>query len=125
MSTTMNPPQEMQQCIQACLDCRRECFATAMVHCLKSGGDHVEQSHMALMLSCASMCQTAADFMLSECELHTEVCGVCATVCGACAQSCAELDGMQACERACRACEASCRAMAAAPGARNAGTLGM
>ena len=93
----------------ACLDCRRECSTMAMTHCLPRAGKHAEQEHMALMLNCASLCQTTADFLSAESSLHTEVCQVCATVCGACAQSCAQLDGMQSCEQACRECERSCR----------------
>ena len=100
----MNMPEEsrMQRCIEACLECRRVCFQMAMTHCLKEGGAHVEQAHLSLMMNCASLCQTAADFMLAESALHAEVCRVCADVCAACAQSCARLAGMEDCERACR-----------------------
>lgn len=105
-------PAHMQRCIEHCLECRRVCYEMAMTHCLREGGPHVEQGHLSLMMNCATMCQTTADFMLSESPLHAEVCRVCADVCAACAQSCARLSDMQACEEACRRCETSCSEMA-------------
>jgi hypothetical protein len=102
----------MQRCIEHCLECRRVCYEMAMTHCLREGGPHVEQAHLSLMINCATMCQTAADFMLSESPLHPEVCRVCADVCASCAQSCARLAGMEACEQACRRCESTCSEMA-------------
>ena len=104
----------IERCIEACLECRRVCFEMAMTHCLKQGGAHVEQGHLSLMLNCASLCQTTADFMLAGSALHAEVCRVCADVCAACAQSCARLAGMEACERACRRCETLCSELASA-----------
>ena len=107
----MSQSKPVQECMTACLDCRRECFAMAMTHCLREGGKHVEQEHLALMFNCASLCQTTADFLSAESSLHSELCRVCATVCGACAQSCAQLDGMEPCEHTCRECEKACRAL--------------
>jgi hypothetical protein len=105
--------QEMQQCIDECLNCHRVCLQEAMNHCLETGGKHVEPAHFRLMINCAEICQTSANFMLSSSELHKRVCAVCAEVCEACAQSCEQVGDMQACVEACRRCAESCRRMAA------------
>ena len=78
-------------------------------------GPHVEAAHLRLLLDCAEICQTSADFMLRGSELHGQVCGVCADVCDRCAQSCAQFGDdqqMQACAEECRKCAESCRKMA-------------
>ncbi len=102
----------MQQCIEVCLDCYQACFNDAMSHCLPMGGKHVEARHLGLMLNCAELCRTAAEFMMSNSPLHARVCGACAEVCEACAQSCEQVGGMDECVRACRRCAESCRDMA-------------
>lgn len=114
--------QEMKQCIERCLECYRVCREMAMNHCLETGGEHVAPEHFRLMINCADICQTAADFMLSSSELHARICAACAEVCDACAQSCQELDGMERCVQACRQCAESCRRMASAGASRSHGT---
>lgn len=104
--------QRMQECIENCLQCHRLCLEMAMNHCLEKGGEHVAPTHLRLMMNCAQICQTAADFMLSASPLHAQTCAVCANVCEACADSCEPLEGMEDCIRACRICAESCREMA-------------
>ncbi len=104
---------EMQACIQACLDCHVTCLREAMNHCLTQGGKHTEPAHFRLMMNCAELCQTSANFMLSSSDWHGAVCGVCADVCDACARSCEAVGDMDECVAACRACSESCRQMAA------------
>lgn len=60
----------MQNCINECLSCHQMCLSEAMNHCLEAGGSHVEPEHFRLMLNCAEMCQTSANFMLSHSALH-------------------------------------------------------
>lgn len=103
---------EMQHCIDACSRCHQICLGMAMTHCLPRGGRHVEEAHLKLMLNCAEICQTAANFMLSGSPLHAKVCAVCAEVCAACAQSCEQVGDMQECVEACRLCAQSCQQMA-------------
>jgi hypothetical protein len=105
----MNP--EMQQCIDNCQRCHNVCLEMAAHHCLEMGGPHVEPNHMRIMLDCAQICQTAADFMLRGSKHHPHVCAECADVCEECARSCETLDGMEECVRACRTCAESCRRM--------------
>ena len=102
----------MQQCVDDCMECYRSCKQEAMNHCLETGGKHVEPTHFRLMVSCAEMCRTAADFMLSSSELHGRVCAACAEVCEACARSCEQVGDMAECVEICRRCADSCREMA-------------
>ena len=82
--------QDMHQCIQNCLDCHSFCSNTVM-YCLQKGGMHAELAHIRLMLDCAEICQTSANFMLRGSELHTRTCGICAEICDRCAASCRQM----------------------------------
>jgi hypothetical protein len=101
----------MRDAIKACLDCHSMCVQTAMNFCLERGGRHVEQGHFRLMLNCAELCQTSANFMLSGSPLHGRVCAVCAEACDACAKSCEQVGEMRECVEECRRCAKSCRTM--------------
>lgn len=107
------PSEEMQNCIQNCLDCHRICLQEAMNHCLETGGKHLEPAHFRLMMDCAEICQTSANFMLHGSDHHKLTCGVCAQICEACAESCGQVGDMDECVQACRNCAESCRKMAA------------
>ena len=106
---------EMQQCIKDCEDCHHICIET-VAYCLQTGGRHAEASHIGLLLDCAAICHTSADFMLRGSALHGRICAVCAEVCDRCAQSCDQFGDdaqMKACGDACRRCAESCRRMGA------------
>ncbi len=114
-STGMQMSGEMRQCMQECTNCHNICLET-ITYCLQQGGKHAEAAHIRLLLDCAEICRTSANFMLRGSDLHGRVCAVCAEVCERCAQSCAQLGDdaqMQACADACRRCAESCRRMAA------------
>ncbi|WP_220433427.1 four-helix bundle copper-binding protein [Zemynaea arenosa] len=102
----------MQDCIDACQRCHEVCLRMAMTHCLELGGRHTEPEHLRLMLNCAEICQTSANFMLSQSSVHGAVCGACAEVCTACADSCASVGDMDECVQACRHCAETCSEMA-------------
>lgn len=104
-------PKEMHSCIEACSHCHATCLHTAMIHCLNTGGDHVDADHFRLMMNCAEICQTSANFQLSGSSFHVALCGICADICEACAKSCEAIGGMDDCVKACRDCAASCRKM--------------
>ena len=105
----------MQECIDQCLRCYATCDAT-VTHCLEMGGKHVERAHLTLMLDCAQLCQTSAQFMLHGSAFHSRTCGLCAEVCRACAESCEAVDPrddvMRQCADECRRCADSCARMA-------------
>ncbi len=107
--------KDMEQCIQACLDCYSVCTTTA-AHCLDMGGQHASRQHQATMLDCASICQTSAGFMLRGSPMHGRVCGVCAEACRACEQECRSMANgdqmMLQCADVCRRCGDSCERMA-------------
>jgi hypothetical protein len=107
--------EAMQRCIDECINCASICTETIM-HCLQMGGEHAEMEHIRLLMDCAEICQTSANFMLRHSELHGRTCAVCAEVCERCEQSCAKFSGdpvMDECADACRSCAQSCREMAA------------
>jgi hypothetical protein len=105
--------QNVQECIQACQACHRICLEEATHHCLEAGGKHVQPEHYRLMLSCAEICQTAANFMIGGSVHHRETCHACAIVCEACAEDCQRVGDMERCAEACRNCANLCREMAA------------
>ena len=108
---------EMRQCIRRCLDCHSICMET-VVHCLGLGGKHADPAHIRLLMDCAQICQTSADFMLRGSELHTRTCGVCAEICRQCADDCRRIgvddETMKRCADACNICAKSCESMAGA-----------
>lgn len=112
---TTSSSQSMQQCIQNCEDCHMICMRTVQ-HCLSMGGQHADPNHIVLMLDCADICRTSADFMLRSSPRHTQVCGLCAQTCDQCAMDCERIAGgdsmMMDCVRCCRECAAACRQMA-------------
>jgi hypothetical protein len=113
MSVQMS--REMHDCTENCLNCHSICLATVN-HCLGMGGAHATSAHITLMLDCAEMCQTSANFMLRNSALHERTCGICAEICTLCAGDCERIDPndsqMRACAEMCRQCAQSCREMA-------------
>lgn len=108
----MSIDSAMQAAIKACLDCHSTCLQMAMTYCLAKGGSHVEPAHFGLLLNCAEICQTSANFMLSGSPLQGRLCKVCAEVCEACAHGCEQLEGMADCAEECRRCATICKGMA-------------
>lgn len=104
--------EEMRACIEDCQPCSTTCLSDAIGHCLEKGGRHTEPAHFKLMLDCAELCQTAANFMARGSDHHPHICRECAEICRACADSCEALGDMQECVEACRRCAESCAKMA-------------
>ena len=107
-------PQDLEQCIDNCQQCHETCLRT-ISYCLEQGGRHAEASHIRLMLDCAQICATSADFMIRGSDLHRLTCGACAEVCDRCAEDCARMgddETMRHCADACRRCADSCNRMA-------------
>ena len=103
----------MRSCIDECQSCHEVCVET-LAHCLAMGGEHAEAEHITMLMDCAQICTSSADFMLRGSSLHAGVCGVCADICEECAESCEALEGaeMKRCADQCRRCAESCREMA-------------
>ncbi|MDQ3518518.1 MAG: four-helix bundle copper-binding protein [Gemmatimonadota bacterium] len=110
----------MKQCIEECTECHSICLETAH-HCLDKGGKHAESTHIGLLLDCAEICQTSANFMLRGSAHHGRTCAVCAEICRACEKSCRSFgddEMMQRCAETCRRCAESCERMAGAGASR-------
>lgn len=71
--------ETLHHCIKECLSCHSICLNT-VTYCLEQGGPHAEAGHIRLLLDCAEICQTSANFMLRGSLLHTRTCGVCAEI---------------------------------------------
>ena len=105
---------DMRRSVEVCLECERIC-TEAVRHCLELGGAHASATHIGLLLDCASICQTSAEFMLRGSPHHPRVCGACAEVCQACATACDRLGDdelMRRCAEVCRRCATACQQMA-------------
>lgn len=115
MEDIMNHNPQMRECIENCKQCHSVCTETAQ-HCLHMGGKHSEAAHIRLLLDCADICQTSADFMLRGSAKHALTCGTCAEICLACAEECERIGPedriMKHCADICRACAESCKQMA-------------
>jgi hypothetical protein len=106
--------QDMRECIQECNSCHDTC-TESVTYCLQMGGEHANPNHIRLLLDCANICETSANFMLRGSDLHPRTCEVCAEVCERCADSCEQFEDdemMQHCAQVCRSCADSCYEMA-------------
>lgn len=106
---------EMKNCADECSKCHQICLAT-LRHCLEKGGAHASASHVRLMMDCAQICATSADFMTRMSPLHELTCHACAEICQICSEDCVNLDDehMTRCAEACRSCAEMCRQMSGA-----------
>lgn len=104
--------EEVRGCIQDCLDCFRTCNET-LIRCLKMRGKHSKLEHLNLIMDCARICNTNADFMLRNSTYYTQTCALTADICDECGDVCDrfEDDFMKECASVCRRCAESCREM--------------
>ena len=104
---------EVRKCVQDCLDCFRICNETT-IRCLDLGGKHSESEHLNLLMDCARICNTNAEFMLRNSTYYPQTCGLTADICDECADTCDRFDDdfMKECASVCRRCAESCREMA-------------
>ena len=106
--------EDVLACIQQCVDCHKACTETT-TYCLQTGGPHREPNHIRLLLDCAEICQTSANFMMRGSDLHHHTCAACAEICDRCADDCDHMPDdtrMAACATVCRRCADACRHMA-------------
>lgn len=115
--------EELQECIEECLNCYAACTMTAQ-HCLITGGEMAGVDLVSVLLDCAELCHTSANFMLRGSPYHTITCGACAELCRACAEGCSSIEGdeqLEHCAEMCTACAESCERMAAMGGGEEEG----
>ena len=104
---------EVRECLKDCVDCYQTCTET-VTKCLTAGGKHAELEHLNLLLDCAKICNTNADFILRNSTYYPQTCGITADICDECADTCDRFDDdfMKECASVCRRCAESCREMA-------------
>jgi hypothetical protein len=105
---------EMQECIEECLGCHAVCTIT-LQHCIASGGDYTEVNLVGILLDCAELCQTSANFMLRGSPYHVITCAACAELCRACEEACRGVPGDEQlghCAEVCATCATVCDRMA-------------
>jgi hypothetical protein len=106
----------LHDCIEECLNCHVACTMTVQ-HCLATGGAHAEVNLAGVLLDCAEMCQTSANFMLRGSPYHILTCAACAELCRVCEETCrsiADDEQLAHCADVCAACAESCEQMTAA-----------
>ena len=106
---------EMQQCIEECLNCHAACTMTAQ-YALGEGGEMADPGVVGVLLDCADVCQTSANFMLRGSPYHGTTCAACAEICRACEEACRAFpddEQLAHCAEICGTCAESCERMAA------------
>lgn len=105
---------DMQMCIQNCIQCSQVCEHMVQ-HCLTKGGAHASPEHIRLLQDCAEICQLSAHFMIRDSNFHMRTCQTCAEICSACAEDCQRLgddEMMKMCADVCSRCAETCQKMA-------------
>jgi len=97
--------QQIQDCIQDCLNCHQVC--QNMATSIQQGQN---ATHRNLLLDCAELCQTTAHFLQHSSPLAGYVTQTCAQVCTHCKEVCNQA-GMNDCANACDICANSCQQM--------------
>ncbi|MBA3889314.1 MAG: four-helix bundle copper-binding protein [Gemmatimonadaceae bacterium] len=106
---------EIQQCIEECLNCHAACTMTAQ-YALGEGGDKADPGLVGVLLDCAEICQTSANFMLRGSPYHGATCAACAELCRASEEALREFaddEQLAHCAEMCASCATSCEQMAA------------
>ena len=124
-NATTQRSHTMEQCIENCINCHRVCLETAARHFRGERSPQLEESHVRLLLDCAEICQTSANFMLRGSPYHPITCLACAELCRACEESCRTIAGedeqLGLCADACAECAQHCERMAESDGEEEAG----
>ena len=112
-SSEVMTSEEVRECLRDSLDCYQTCIET-ITRCLNMGGKHAEFEHLNLLMDCAKICSTNADFIIRNSTYYPQTCGITADICDECADNCDRFDEdfMKECASVCRRCAESCREMA-------------
>ncbi|MEO7985569.1 MAG: four-helix bundle copper-binding protein [Gemmatimonadales bacterium] len=107
---------DLEECIENCTNCHRICLETAAVHFRGEAPRDIPEALVRLLIDCAEICRTSADFMIRGSELHPHTCRACSAICERCADECDRMGDdprMAACVEICRRCAQTCGQMAA------------
>jgi hypothetical protein len=109
---TMPHDPSVQRCIRICVECHEACLEALSI-CVNAG--HAAPAHVRILLDCAEICQTSANFLMRNSDLHRQVCTACASTCAACASSCVQFpddEAMKRCAEICLRCAEECSKLA-------------
>jgi hypothetical protein len=102
----------LSDCIDACLKAHRAC-TESVIHDLQQAGAGADWELIQLLLDCADITETNANFMLRSSKLHHLTCQVAADVADRCATACekhaTEDVRLRECADACRRAATWCR----------------
>jgi hypothetical protein len=104
----------LDECIQNCWRCHRQCLETT-VYLSAKDGDDAKQEKVRLLLSCAELCQSTANLLLIGASIYQDACRLCAAICEESAMMLGrdtEDRQLRLCFDACCQCAASCLEMA-------------
>ncbi|MGE5533641.1 MAG: four-helix bundle copper-binding protein [Bacillota bacterium] len=112
-NSELEASEGVRECLEDSLECYKTCSETAL-RCLNMGGKHAKSTHLNLLIDCAKICNTNADFILRNSNYYPQTCGITADICDECADSCDRFDDdfMKECAQVCRRCAESCREVA-------------
>lgn len=102
----------VRECLKNSFDCYQKCTET-ITRCITLEGKHFEPEHLNLLMDCARICVTNADFILRNSNCYQQTCSITANICDECADNFErfEEDFMKECANVCRRCAESCREM--------------
>jgi len=106
---------DVQHCIEECINCHAACTMTAQ-YVLGEGGEMADPGVVGVLLDCAEICQTSANFMLRGSPYHGSTCAACAEICRACEDACRAFpddEQLAHCAEMCGSCAEACEQMAA------------
>ncbi len=101
-------------CEENCIECFRVCNETIR-SCLEKGGKHANSDHINMLIDCARICQTSADFLSRSSDSHRVTCEACKKICEKCAEDCRKMSDKEMiyCAEMCEKCVKSCEKMLA------------
>jgi hypothetical protein len=102
----------LSDCVNACLKAHRACTESA-IHGIQQGGPAADWELIQLLLDCADITQTCANFMLRSSRLHHLICQAASEVADRCAFACEKLASedirLRECADSCRRAATWCR----------------
>jgi hypothetical protein len=113
MMMTESMTTEMQNCMNACMECHKMCME-AMTHCMTKSGKSVDMTMMSMLRDCSEMSMMCMNMMMAGSEFMGRTSMLCAEICDRTVAACEKMTGeakMTACANACRKCADSCRTM--------------
>jgi hypothetical protein len=116
MMMTETMTTQMQNCINACMECHKICLET-MTHCMSKDGKQINKGIMSMVRDCSEICMMCMNMMMGGSEFMGRTCMLCAEMCDRVATACEQSQDqkMMQCAASCRRCAEACRSMKMMP----------